>query len=440
MTHPPRVTRIAQGERAATRWRPADRELLERVEDHQVVRALFRARVDDPGARLPRNATSLLAALRAVPGAEEQLAHATSGDLGGLGEWLEQLHEAPPRDADDPRWASALMHGLAVFEERVASALAGRDPLAADEARLRALGFALRTEDDYLRDAARAVAGDALRGDDLDGVARAWRLHLLDEAAASAPRGAPRQTPNSARALRFLTRVSDAAARVHLPLDAPRVVDAELHASALRRETIELVIQPLEHDLAEAMARDNDHARELDLMRAIVSVWSWTDRDPLVGRTILEVGVDLGWRYYQEKQWPALEGLDQHTRPVVDAFANRHIETDSHRLESSELAYAAKIAQLLVFRAERSDELGDQIVHAEKALAVCSTHRNGRLVLSNLLAARALRALDQAPLIGRAAFVARAEADVRRARELWPEGSRLERATRRLEREGVNFG
>lgn len=407
------------------------------MEDERAVRALLRERVRDPGAQAPMHASSLLRALREVPGAEPVLLHAASGDVGGLAEFIIHLHDTPPRDVGDPRYSPALLHALSIFEERVGTALAASDapPDRVDAAKLRALGYALGTahHPEYLRAAARHVAGDALDEDAIELIARAWTQRILEAEGRTASAGANARRPSGKRALALLARVDEAAARVHLAPDAPVVRDARLHAATLRRAAIENALQPLEHDLEEAMARDGASARELSLMRQLVAFWNWTGQDLLVGRAILDRAVDLGWRYYQAKLWPTLEALDDATLLLVNDYAERQV------VQQSELAYSAKIAQLLVFRAERSNQIADQIHHAETALQVCTTHRNARVVLADLLAARALRTLDQAPIVGRGPHRDRARADLLRARELWPGGSRLARAIERLAREGVEL-
>ena len=104
--------------------------------------------------------------------------------------------------------------------------------------------------------------------------------------------------------------------------------------------------------------------------------------------------------------------------------------------DSTRLAYAAPCAQMFVFRAEVAQTFDGQVELAERAVALCSTHRNGRLVLADLLIERGLRVLDVAKPWATGDALAKAAKDVRRAAELFPQLKRLPEAKQRLKAMG----
>jgi len=92
---------------------------------------------------------------------------------------------------------------------------------------------------------------------------------------------------------------------------------------------------------------------------------------------------------------------------------------------------------MLVFRAELEGRFETQLEIAERALALCDTHRNGRLVCADLLSERALRRIETAPLWDRKRAALEARVDTRRAESLFPGLDRTKRAKEAIAREGV---
>jgi hypothetical protein len=106
-------------------------------------------------------------------------------------------------------------------------------------------------------------------------------------------------------------------------------------------------------------------------------------------------------------------------------------------LDPELFAYASRVAQMLVFRAELESRFERQLEIVERALVLCETHRNGRLVCADLLSERALRRVETAPLWERKRAATEARVDTRRAEALFPGLERTRRAKEAIAREGV---
>ena len=91
---------------------------------------------------------------------------------------------------------------------------------------------------------------------------------------------------------------------------------------------------------------------------------------------------------------------------------------------------------MYVFSAEVGATLEVQLRDAERAVALCPTHRNGSLILADLLVHRAMRALDTVTPWRESKTLDRAAADVRRAEALYPQLKRLPDAKLRLKAKG----
>ena len=87
---------------------------------------------------------------------------------------------------------------------------------------------------------------------------------------------------------------------------------------------------------------------------------------------------------------------------------------------------------MVVFRAELAPTLDAQIALAERGQRLCPTLRNARLVLADLLCARAERRIDQPLLVRGADAYPEAARDVVRAIDLIPELRRLPSLRQRL--------
>ncbi|MBX3250245.1 MAG: hypothetical protein KF901_23915, partial [Myxococcales bacterium] len=191
------------------------------------------------------------------------------------------------------------------------------------------------------------------------------------------------------------------------------------------------LLRPLQDALDEASAHGAPGEAHLRAFTTGVALWRFTGGDLDVERVLVDHAIPVAWELYGHKRWELLRRLDGALAPAVDALAARVAE------DPELVAYASRCAQMLVFRAELEPRLDAQIALAERALSLCDTHRNGRLVLSDLLSLRAQRALEAAPIWNRREAVLGARDDFRRARALWPELERLRALEAALRREGV---
>ncbi len=113
---------------------------------------------------------------------------------------------------------------------------------------------------------------------------------------------------------------------------------------------------------------------------------------------------------------------------MIDHFADR-IERDP-----TKLAYAAPCAQMFVFLSDVEPWPVRKIELAERAVRVCPTHRNGRLVLAALLCEQAQTAMRSMVLFARRDELQRVEQIIARAEQLYPQSSDLQGAKTMLER------
>jgi hypothetical protein len=89
---------------------------------------------------------------------------------------------------------------------------------------------------------------------------------------------------------------------------------------------------------------------------------------------------------------------------------------------------------MYVFLSDIATEPGWRLAHAERAVRICPTHRNGRLVLAALLCDQAMTSMRTMVLVVRRAEIERVEALVRRAEALYPASDDLKEAKAMLER------
>lgn len=406
-------------------WRAEDQALLRRLEDERATEQLFAALTHDHAPPPHPRASGLLAALRAMPGGEDAIAACLDGDPRTL-----IARTRPERYAElDP----VLVHHLALLHERVAAhldvegaprevlsatlhALAAWRVLAHERAYLDALALAVADEGD------EAFARQAVR-DAIDAPLR----RLVD-------RGRPgvvARTAEAQLALRVLDRIPRVLALTGLPDDAPAAIELRTRARALRLELLDVGFEALRQQLDEDKARGEPGATTNEIFAVGVAFWRWADEADEVARFLIDHALRVSWDLYNARRWQPLGQLCRVLEPPVDACV-RAIEGD----KLANLAYTARAAQMLVFRSEMEPHLPRQIAIAERAIALCPTHRNGKLVLADLLALRALRTLRNIPLIGGQRLLQEAHGDALRARELWPDTPRLVELSDRLRQKG----
>jgi hypothetical protein len=408
-------------------WRPDDQQLLERLEERSVMRALWRRM--SRGAPPPsERAAGLVHLLRQTEEGARAVEQALEGEL----ELLVALTR--PRRYDGLR--PTLIHHLALWHHAVARAAPPDSE--AEEAWLHALAAwtALATEATYLRALAEAVAGDAVSSADREAVALGAPSRLLAELEAIGLEGAASLSNTTALALRVFARVPEALARCGATHDTSHPIAREAHplareARRRRRTLVDAAMEPVHHALEEAQAKGQPGEPHLAAFAAAVRVWRFTAHNLELERFVLDQVIPIAWELYNHKHWSLLRRLDQTIAAVVDALAKRLGQ------DPELVAYASRVAQMLVFRAELEARFETQLEIAERALALCDTHRNGRLVCADLLSERALRRIETAPLWDRKRAALEARVDTRRAESLFPGLDRTKRAKEAIAREGV---
>lgn len=403
-------------------WRPDDQQLLERLEERTVMRALWRRM--SRGAPPPsERAAGLVHLLRQTDEGARAVEQALEGEL----ELLVALTR--PRRYDGLR--PTLVHHLALWHHAVARA--APPDAEAEEAWLHALAAwtALATEATYLRSLAEAVAGDAVPAVDREAVALGAPSRLLAELEALGLEGAASLSDTTALGLRVLSRVPEALARCGTTQDTLASHPLAREAKRRRRALVDAAMEPVHLALEEAQAKGQPGEPHLAAFASAVRVWRFTAHDLELERFVLDQVLPIAWELYNHKHWSLLRRLDQTLAAVVDALANRLGQ------DPELVAYASRVAQMLVFRAELEGRFETQLEIAERALALCDTHRNGRLVCADLLSERALRRIETAPLWDRKRAALEARVDTRRAESLFPGLDRTKRAKEAIAREGV---
>jgi hypothetical protein len=136
----------------------------------------------------------------------------------------------------------------------------------------------------------------------------------------------------------------------------------------------------------------------------------------------------IGWELYRARRYDDLRRLLEPYRPVFESLAAR-IAADP-----SEIAYASTCAQMFVFSAELGKTASDRRALAERAISICPTHRNARLILASALCDDAMAAMRKLDVFNASREVPRIEALLARAESLYPQSTNLPIARRMLEK------
>jgi len=408
------------GDAASVAFRAEDEVLLRRLEDDDLLARLWAWHA--AGARRPRphaRAAGMIALLRALPDGEHAAARAREGHVQALASLLE-----PPSLAGR---APELLHHAAIYCGEVADALDEVKPEQSSAARIRSIAawLALAEEERYLAELARAVVGDAIDAAEAARLAADAPLDTIDALGARAAAGARSQSAQGRAALHALARVGDACtlAACGEALRARAIRRAE----AKRAAAIEAALTPIGEALDEAEARGEAQARAGDVLGRAVPLWHWAEYDEAVEHFVVDRIIPIAWEIYREHAWARLRALIAPFEQLVDSLAAR-IRSDPEKI-----AYAGPCAQMLVFRSELESTLARQIAVGERAIALCPTHRNGRLVMASYLCDSATRALQQMPIIVRKKDLATAEAQIARAEELYPSSPKIAPAKQLLD-------
>lgn len=390
-------------------WRSDDDALLARLEDELLATELFAALTSDtshPGARVHPRAGGLVAELRRLPGGA---AVVESGDVARLAAFVEGLAL--------PTLPPVLVHHLAVFHGNVGEVLAAHAPERAADAWVRGLAawIALGVDRSYLGALADALLGPK----DADARIPPERVasELLGTLARHAETTARELGTTGRAALLALARADEAAERAGAPRAFAERIRSE--AQRYRNAAVESALAPTGDALEEASVRATRQSESPVLLLRAIAVWGWTGNDEAVEHFVVEQVEKLGWELYRAREWDRLRSLLAPYRPIFESLGAR-IAGDPHQL-----AYAAPAAQMFVFLAEVESSQPQKVFLAERALAICPTHRNGRLVLAAFLCHDAQTLLRSMPLLGGADRLARAEALVARAEELYPRATEL---------------
>lgn len=378
-------------------WTPKDEACLVELEAGVLVRSLFAHHVGAPDATISRRAAVLIEELGRQSAAAGPLDAARAGSFASLVAFL----EARLLDGASPRY----LHALAIYLDRVAEALSTSPAAAArvDALRVRAMEAFARVgeEREYLTRCAREIDPTST-ATEAGLVADLASTSLVEKVGAEAHRGAGTLTPDSARALGWLGGLS-----VALPPGARHARRAE----ALKAQAIEAALAPLLDRARVARATDKGLVQTFVDVRA---AWEWSGRDEAVERFAVDEITDVAWVVYRKSDWVALRALLEPCWPAFENLATR-IEQNPVR----ELAYTAKCAQMFVFASEASTDRDRSFALAERALRLCSTHRNARIVLAHALCERAV-ALANRGLLARRADLDEAKANLERAEKLFP--------------------
>ncbi len=412
-------------------WRAEDEVLLQRLEDEALVESLFSFLAKAPHAASvtgdlhhhPR-AGGLLSELRKVPGGAAVASAAIEGDIARLAELVE--HGLVLRDC-----APELLHHLALFHAKLATAIDARAPELAASFLVRSLAawLALAEERAYLARLEDAVLGDAARRSRVSDVAippERVPLEVVAEIARRADSTARDLAPAGRAALLALARTDEAARMAGASAEAARRVRAE--AERRRNAAIESALAVIGEGLDEANVRGELGSSGRTLILRAIPVWTWTSNDEAVEHFVVDRIDKIGWELYRARSWDALRYLLDPFRPMFDSLAAR-IERDP-----SQIAYAAACAQMFVFLAEVDVHLTRRREMAERAVKVCPTHRNGRLVLASALCDEAIAAMRAMVVFARKDELERVQALLARAESLYPQTSELPDAKGMLDR------
>ena len=398
--------------------RAQDRALLERLEDEGRLRALVAALPSQSGSnislaemRLSPRAPALIEAMRGTPVGQAAVERLDAGEAHAAMRLLfPESYEG---------LAPVFCHHLALFHGELARRTLDRRHYA----HALAAWSVLEEERRYLSELAQRIAPE-LEAEERSAAAAAAGRSVLDELHRSALADA-KERGQHAHLLLTLARYPvleklgvQKATRARLERDAEDVIDAAL--------------SPRLENLDEAIAA-GDYERQVDALVEVAALSEWAGGHRHIDHTFCDRALPIAWQLYKQKIDAPHRRLIAGGQALVDRSARR-VETDSR-----ELHQAARVAQLLVFRAEIGQAtLDEQIATIDWALRVCDTHRNAHIIGASLYAHRGLRRLRASSPLTRGATAGALE-DARRAKELWPESKNLVKLEEELARRGYGL-
>lgn len=144
--------------------------------------------------------------------------------------------------------------------------------------------------------------------------------------------------------------------------------------------------------------------------------WRWSGQDVAIAEFVVQAVPDLAWPLHQAQRWDELRTLLGPIEAPSEHLAARLVA------DPTDVAFRASTAQALVFLAETAGTLERQIELAERALLLCSTLRNARVVCADRIACKAEGMLLRS---GSDEATNAADTLALRARELYPALRRL---------------
>jgi hypothetical protein len=325
-----------------------------------------------------------------------------------------------------------MLHHLALYYGRVASALEGAFPDAAANGWMRSLAawLALGEERTYLAALEDAILGDARKAKD-----RAREvlippervpLEVVADLGKRAESSARDLAPAGRAALLALSWVAEAGRISGVPEDVTR--RALVAAERWRNAALDAALSVVAEALDEANVRGDLAKNGRPLLLRALDVWVWSANDEAVEQFVIDRLATVGWELYRARSWDALRFMFDPFRPMIEHMARR-IEVDP-----TKIAFAAPCAQMFVFLTDIEQSLMRKHELAERAVRLCPSHRNGRLNLASLLVDQALASMRQMVLFARKDELDRVEALLQRAESLYPQSTELPEAKAMLER------
>lgn len=417
-------------------WRPEDERLLTRLEDEAAMVELWRAQAPEGSPRPPPRAAALAAATRELSGGPDAVSTAAAGDAKLL-----MARLLVDRYAG---LSGAFLHASAVYFERLAEVWSAKalslpergspaeEAAAAAATRSMAAWLALAEEQTYLAGLGRKLAHSA-RPDEAERMAREAALRFLNDLRATAQAGARQLTSPSARALASLSRVQGACNLAGLEASVSRRHVARADSS--RAACIDAALAPLADEVGDLKAREDGGEQARPTFERVRAVWEWSGRDESVEHFAVDNVTDLAWQIYKKTEWDKLRVLLEPCVPLFESLEARIL-----RDPVGHLAYAADCAQMFVFLSESEKDRAREWANAERALRLCPSHRNGRLVMAHLCCHRAIVLADQTTLFTARADLTEAARLVERAEAIYPQSKSLQDAKKRVNEARVRWG
>ncbi|NUP04466.1 MAG: hypothetical protein HOW73_00205 [Polyangiaceae bacterium] len=420
-------------------WRSADERLLAALGEERAVANLWRVEAPGGARPLPGRARVLARGIAALSGGEEAVARAVDGDVEAFSALLRGSMVG---------WSAGLLHSAAIYFDRLArSFAAARNATAPGSAELvaslrakeldatmrrMAAWMGLADEQAYLAGVTAKLAAGELTQQEIDELAQSMPAQVVDELAASAVRGARDISASAGLALAGLARVQDAGKLVSASAAVARRL--VMRAERARARAIDEALAPIEDALHEAKTRSADAAELASLFGRVGSIWQWSERDVAVEYFAVDQVTPFAWEVYRHAGWAEL-------REIVAPCADLYDSLEARLLaRPGEITYAAKCAQVLVFRSEAETERAREWAYAERALKICPSHRNGRLVMAHLLSDHVISVLGRSTIFTGRADVHEMTPIVERAETLFPQSKRTLEARARLDAARSRWG